>query len=359
MLDKLAHRGRAVRVVFETPHATLGAVAPTIQTTAVLRDKQLVQDNAEPARCAVAQVVDGHLTLRRDPLGVAPLYYGYTAEGTLCFASEVKGLLDLTHTVHEFPPGADYNGDRITQHFELQPDLPPCDEEQQRIAALLKERLTQAVQKCVQPDAFGAWLSGGLDSSALTALARPQTTVLHTFAGGLAGSEDLLYARSVAEFLRTEHHECVVSPADLLRVLPEVIYHLESFDALLVRSSVVNFIVAGHAAEFVPAVLSGEGGDELFAGYEYLKDLPAENLEQELLDITKRLHNTALQRVDRCAGAHGQIAHPCFLDLHVVELALRIPAEFKLRDNVEKWILRQALAGLLPRSVLERRKSKF
>ena len=224
---------------------------------------------------------------------------------------------------------------------------------------MLKDHLTQAVQKCIQPDVFGAWLSGGLDSSALTALARPHTKVLHTFAGGLAGSEDLLYARSVAEFLRTEHHECAVSPADLLRVLPEVIYHLESFDALLVRSSVVNFIVAGHAAEFVPAVLSGEGGDELFAGYEYLKELPREKLEQELLDITKRLHNTALQRLDRCAGAHGQIAHPCFLDPHVVELALRIPAEFKLRGDVEKWILRQALGGLLPRSVLERRKSKF
>ena len=104
MLDKLAHRGRAVRVVIETDHATMGVAAPGVQTSAVVREKQLVQDHAEPARCASAQVAEGRLTLRRDSLGVAPLYYGYTAEGTLCFASEVKALLDLTHTLHEFPP---------------------------------------------------------------------------------------------------------------------------------------------------------------------------------------------------------------------------------------------------------------
>jgi asparagine synthase (glutamine-hydrolysing) len=97
----------------------------------------------------------------------------------------------------------------------------------------------------------------------------------------------------------------------------------------------------------------------LFAGYEYLKQVPQAQLSAELLDITGRLHNTALQRVDRCAAAHGIVAHTCFLDPPVVDLALGIPVELRLRGTVEKWILRQALKGLLPACVLERPKSKF
>jgi len=106
-------------------------------------------------------------------------------------------------------------------------------------------------------------------------------------------------------------------------------------------------------------VFSGEGGDELFAGYEYLKSLDPVALPGELLDITGRLHNTALQRVDRCSAAHGVVAHVSFLDPEVVDYALRIPAHLKLHDGVEKWILRRAMAGALPDEVLNRRKAKF
>jgi asparagine synthase (glutamine-hydrolysing) len=117
--------------------------------------------------------------------------------------------------------------------------------------------------------------------------------------------------------------------------------------------------VAREAGRYVPAAFSGEGGDELFAGYEYLKALPVEQLSGELLDITGRLHNTALQRVDRSAAAGGIAPYVAFLDPDVVLYALRIPAQFKIRNGVEKWILRQAMADALPEEVLNRPKAKF
>jgi asparagine synthase (glutamine-hydrolysing) len=206
---------------------------------------------------------------------------------------------------------------------------------------------------------MGSWLSGGLDSSVLAALARPLVRTLHTFAAGVAGAPDLEHAREVARFLRTEHHEVVVTLPQMQRFLPVVIRSLESFDALLVRSSVTNYLVAQAAAEYVPDTLSGEGGDELFAGYHYLKALPPTALAAELRNLLGALHNTALQRVDRSAAAHGLVAHLCFLAPAVVDYALRIPVELKLRNGVEKWILRQALAGALPERILARPKAKF
>jgi len=145
----------------------------------------------------------------------------------------------------------------------------------------------------------------------------------------------------------------------MIRVLPDVIYHLESFDALLVRSSITNYLVAKLASEHVSEVFSGEGGDELFAGYDYLKSIPPEQLEKELIKITGSLHNTALQRVDRSASAHGTRAHVVFANPEVVRFALTIPVKYKIFNNQEKWILRKAMEELLPDSILQRPKAKF
>jgi asparagine synthase (glutamine-hydrolysing) len=266
--------------------------------------------------------------------------------------------MEVTREVHELPPGHRVRHGQLEPYYRLAL-RPPRFQSPEKAAAELRGRLNASVARCAGQGDLGAWLSGGLDSSAMAALARPLVPRLFTFVAGMAGAPDLEFAREVAAFIGSDHREVVVTLKEMVAALPDVIWHLESFDALLVRSSVTNYLVSARAAEFVPAVLSGEGGDELFAGYHYLKSLPPAELPAELVDIAGRLHNTALQRVDRSASAHGMIAHVGFLDPAVVECALEIPAEFKLRDGVEKWILRQALAGALPPRALERPKAKF
>jgi len=361
MLEKISHRGQAGRKVKSVKGATIGMVCTESQIDSIdrIEKKNEVVDGSGSGRLALAKVNEDGVVLKRDPIGIAPLYYGENEDGVIYFASEVKALLDFCSEIKFVPPGHMSDGKHLEAYYTLEKKK-PLKEPPGVLAVELKERIKKSItRKVEQTQDVGSWLSGGLDSSSLAALARPYVERLYTFAGGFDGSTDLKYARAVADYLGTEHHEVVVQFKDLLSVLPEVIYHLESFDSLLVRSSLVNYIVAQRASEYVDAVLSGEGGDELFAGYHYLKNLEQEDLADELIDITQRLHNTALQRVDRSASAHGTVAYVCFLHPEVVDYALRIPAEYKLHDNVEKWILRVALDGELPGKVLRRNKAKF
>jgi asparagine synthase (glutamine-hydrolysing) len=360
MLEKMTHRGGAWRDILEEKTTTLGMIGLKIQENALvsLKHNGIAQDGFAPGCSAQVQATSNGFLLKRDPIGVAPLYYGWTKDGEFCFASEVKGLLLTTTDIHELPPGHMFDGQKLEPYYQLAVQTPSSDPPEQ-IAGELRRRLKLAVEKSIGDGNVGSWLSGGLDSSTMAALARPHVNHLHTFAAGLPGAPDLEYARQMADHIHSEHHEIIVGPDEILAILPEVIYYLESFDALLVRSSVLNYLVARLASQFVPAVFSGEGGDELFAGYDYIKDLKPEELPAELIDITSRLHNTALQRVDRCASAHGTVPHVCFLDPEVVDYALRIPVECKLRGRVEKWILRQAVADLLPDAILYRPKAKF
>lgn len=395
-LSEIGHRGGAGRSVRSYRGATLGQIWPPAGEPFVNRvDRHRVvldgeihnwTDLVAGATCPLGALekayrsrgpefvekLDGPFALAiaggngvflaRDLLGKSPLYYGQCAGG-LCFASEIKALVRWANEIAEFPPGHYYeSGQGLVQYARLKgrptiAEVPPHE-----VAKQLRARLVKSVQKRLGNGDTGAWLSGGLDSATMTALARQQVPTLHTFVVGVEGAPDLSYAQAVSNHVGTQHHEKVCTPEEMLSVLPEVIYHLESFDALLVRSSIMNFLVGRLASEYVPAVLSGEGGDELFAGYAYLKDLPPAELNDELTDITGRLHNTALQRVDRCSASHGLVARTGFLDQGVVDYAMRIPPEMKISDHgapVEKWILRQAIDGLLPENVVARTKSKF
>ena len=361
MLEKISHRGDAGLKVQKIENATFGIVYTESQRRSLsrLRDKNEASDSGGSGHLALAKAKDNGIILKRDPLGVAPLYYGEDGEGALCFASEVKALIDFCSDIKLVPPGCKSDGEHVSSYYELE-KKEFLEKEPEIIAKKLRYLIKSSIEKGTKQTAeLGCWLSGGLDSSAMASLSSDNGHKLYTFAAGLEGSPDLEFAQIVAQFIDSEHHEVVVSFSDFLIILDEIIYHLESFDALLVRSSIMNYLVAQRASEYVSEVLSGEGGDELFAGYHYLKRLPPEKLQDELIDITQRLHNTALQRVDRSASAHGTVAHVCFLDPDVVDFALRIPVEYKLRDNVEKWILRVALDGRLPEKVLNRKKSKF
>jgi asparagine synthase (glutamine-hydrolysing) len=208
----------------------------------------------------------------------------------------------------------------------------------------------------------GVWLSGGVDSSVIAALARPFVDRLYTFSAGIEGAPDLKYARKVAKHIDSEHYERIYNLNDMLEVLEKTIYHLESFDAPLVNSAVSNYLVAELASDYVPFVLSGEGGDELLAGYAYQKKIC--NSVQLTVNIQKAiaaLHNTALQRVDRSASAHSIGVEMPFLASNVIRFALAIPAFWKIYgpNKVDKWPLRKGIEDILPEEVAWREKSKF
>ena len=360
MLNSISHRGQFGKKIFELDNATVGMIWSKQEDERVREqaNSRIFRDGPGFGHSSQAWWNNNHWELYRDELGVAPLYMAEDHEDTLFFASEVKALLPFVDDISEMPPGYTFSANGLKQYFELKQQNHLISDPG-AIALELRSILSSAIKKRIKSDTIGSWLSGGLDSSTIAALARPYVTTLHTFAGGLKDAPDLRFAKEVATHIGSSHHEVIITPESMISILPDVIYQLESFDALLVRSSIINLSVAYAASEYVTDVFSGEGGDELFAGYEYLKSMPITKLDEELIDITGRLHNTALQRVDRSASAFGTTAHVIFTDPEVFEFALRIPIEMKLKNGVEKWIIRKAMDGLLPEGILARTKSKF
>jgi asparagine synthase (glutamine-hydrolysing) len=315
-----------------------------------------------PNPFAVAAATPQGLFMARNLLGVKPLYYG-AADGVFCFASEVKALMQATPDIHEFPVGHYY-----TERDGFQPfasiqsgDLPYDDPD--IMVEELRGRLVRAIDRYIVSDQTGVWLSGGVDSSVIATLLKDRARKVVSFVIGLPGASDIKYGQLVAESLGIEHHAHTIDTNTLLLALPEVIYALESFDALLVRSSVTHYLISKIASDYVDIIFTGEGGDELFAGYEYMRNTPPDKLPGILEDAVKSLHNTAFQRVDRSASSGGLM--PCFpfANREVVDFAMKIPAKYKLYHQgdriIEKWILRKVIEGRIPDSVLWRPKTKF
>ncbi|MFQ5929683.1 MAG: asparagine synthase-related protein, partial [Acidobacteriota bacterium] len=195
--------------------------------------------------------------------------------------------------------------------------------------------------------------------------ARKHVDELHTFSVGVQGSPDLQSARAAARHLRTIHHEYILTPEEVFAELPNIVYYLESFDQDLVRSAIPTYLISRLASQEVKVVLTGEGADELFAGYRYHREDfrdPA-SLHRELWRSVSNLHNINLQRVDRMTMAHSLEGRVPFLDLDTIELAQTIPPELKLHSRqgrvIEKWILRKACEDLLPVENVWREKEQF
>ena len=310
------------------------------------------------------------LFLARDPIGIKPLYFGLKNEGqpdeTLYFASELKAIANWVDDVREFAPGSYYHSQTgfhtyYTVPHNLPRRLPLADHIRN-----VRQTLERAVIKRLMSDVpLGAFLSGGLDSSIIAAIARRQMAELHTFSVGIDGSRDILAARRVARHIGSIHHEYLYTPQEVLDKLPEVIYHLESFDQDLVRSAIPCYFCSRLAAQEVKVILTGEGADELFAGYTYYKDIHDNAaLHRELRRSVTCLHNINLQRVDRLTMAHGLEGRVPFLDVAMIDMAQTIPPELKLKRTdtgrpIEKWILRKAVEDLLPSDIVWRDKEQF
>lgn len=305
----------------------------------------------------------------RDTLGIKPLYYGNDKEGNMIFASELKTLYVVTEDVHEFPPGHYYTPEDgfIAYRHIRQPENENIFSENEvpEIMRGIRDQLGRAVEKRLMADVeVGVLLSGGLDSSLIALLAQEQSKMdkpMKSFCVGSENSEDVIRAREVAEEIGTDHYEHIFTEQELIDHLPEVIYHLESYDSSLVRSAIPSYFVSKLAAEHVKVILSGEGADELFSGYSYLKGIKnTQKLNEELIRIINTLHNINLQRADRMSMAHSVELRVPFLDLELIEYALKIPADLKLKDSkTEKWILRNAYDGRLEDNIIWRDKAEF
>lgn len=298
--------------------------------------------------------------LARDPLGIKPLYVGHDGD-LLYFASEMKALIDVMPEFEEFPAGHSYSSKSGLKQFFSMPQECYAAMTSDEAQTGIRGHLEKAVIKRLMSDVpLGIFLSGGLDSSIIAAVASRNVPDLNTFSVGMKGSADREYAIMAADYLGTHHYEEIYTVDDMLNVLPEVIYYLESYDAALVRSAVPNYFLARLASRYVKVALSGEGADEIFSGYHYLKDIDREMLQRELVEITESLHNTNLQRCDRMTMAHGIEGRVPFLDVDLLKFAATIPIDLKIGpDDTEKWILREAFRDYLPDEIVYRRKSKF
>ena len=271
------------------------------------------------------------------------------------FASEIKALLNLQGDVCEFPAGHWWSAARgFVRYFHID-DLQwntylPSNLPNAEYDDLIRSTLRRAVRKRLIADPgipVGVSLSGGLDSSLITALAREGRDVLDTFVVGMEGSEDVARSQEVADALGTRHHVYIYDFQEMLDVLPQVIYHLESFDAALVRSAIPNYFLARLASQHVKVMLTGEGADEIFGGYEYLSGVTdPHQFQHELWTITTNLHNTNLQRTDRMTMAHSIEGRVPFLDKEMIRLALSLPPNSS--STLEAELKKRFCAAPLP-----------
>jgi len=318
--------------------------------------------------------------IARDHMGIIPLYMGWDVNGTFFIASELKALEGICSKIELFPPGHYLHSkdEAPTKWYHPEWNTYEAVKDNSTSIEELHDALADAVHRQLMSDVpYGVLLSGGLDSSITSALAKkfaakrvesgdtqsawwPQ---LHSFSVGLEGSPDLAAAQKVAEHIGTVHHEIKFTIQEGLDAIREVIYHLETYDITTIRASTPMFLMArAIKALGIKMVLSGEGADELLGGYLYFHKAPnAKEFHEETVRKLEKLHQYDCLRANKSLAAWGIEGRVPFLDKEFIEVAMRINPKDKMisDDRMEKWVLRKAFENYLPKSVTWRQKEQF
>ncbi len=318
--------------------------------------------------------------IARDPLGIIPLYYGHDQHGQLFVASEMKALMDVCNQVHEFPPGHYWTSGQAEPQRWYRRDWEHYENVANAVTdrAALRAALEDSVISHLMTDVpYGVLLSGGLDSSITAALAARHAAMrveddeqspawwprLHSFAIGLEGSPDLKAARKAADHIGTVHHGFTFTIQEGLDALDEVIYHLETYDVTSIRAATPMYLMARKIhAMGIKMVLSGEGADEIFGGYLYFHKAPnPQAFHEETVRKLSRLHSYDCLRANKAMAAWGVEARVPFLDTRFLDVAMSINPADKMAGNgkIEKFILREAFADMLPEEIAWRQKEQF
>jgi asparagine synthase (glutamine-hydrolysing) len=320
-------------------------------------------------------VFDGDdFMLGRDPIGIKPLYYG-RKNGSLFFTSELGAMtLAELDEVHEFPAGHYFTPkEGFVEYYQVPEVQDHLLTDIEEASYLIRETFIKAVRKRLLADRevpVGSFCSGGLDSSLVAAIAAEDIPHLHTFVVGMRDdngdvSDDLKAAHIAADYIQSTHHELIFTEEEYYKALPIVIKELESYDPSLVRCAVPCYFTCKLAADYVTVVLTGEGADELFTGYHYMKHFPFDKLNLEARRCIGNLHNINLQRADRMGMLFSLELRVPFLDVDMIDLAMKIPPRLKIREHngtkIEKWIFRKAFenTGYLPDEILWRYKVQY
>ena len=316
----------------------------------------------------------------RDHMGIIPLYMGWDQHGTFYVASELKALEGVCTKIELFPPGHYLSSSDEAPVQWYTRDWMEFDQVKDNSTSIddIHDALAAAVRRQLMSDVpYGVLLSGGLDSSVTSALAKlyaskrvesddkqaawwPQ---LHSFSVGLEGSPDLAAAQKVADHIETVHHEIKFTIQEGLDAIRDVVYNLETYDITTIRASTPMYLMARAIKSLgIKMVLSGEGADELFGGYLYFHKAPtAKDFHEETVRKLDKLHQYDCLRANKSLAAWGIEGRVPFLDKEFMDVAMRINPKDKMinQERMEKWVVRKAFEKYLPESVAWRQKEQF
>ncbi|CAN5272052.1 asparagine synthase B [soil metagenome] len=329
---------------------------------------------------ALYDVENDEYFIARDHMGIIPLYIGWDHNGTFYVASELKALEGHCSKIELFPPGHYLSSKEEGYQRWYKRDWMEYENVKNNETSIkqIREALEAAVHRQLMSDVpYGVLLSGGLDSSITSALAKKYSDKriesddkdaawwprLHSFAIGLEGSPDLAAARKVATHLDTVHHEIKFTIQEGIDALRDVVYQLETYDVTTIRASTPMYLMArAIKAMGIKMVLSGEGADEIFGGYLYFHKAPnAREFHEETVRKLDKLHQYDCLRANKSLCAWGIEGRVPFLDKEFMDVAMRINPQDKMinGERMEKWVLRKAFEDYLPESVAWRQKEQF